>query len=154
MTAPEAPAAKKPFEKRYSTVVPVELPAKMERPATIDELLSGEGEPTTMQARWLARESFERLAAEDRLELVEYHEDLVDPADVPPKIVERMGRPADAFLWFRFSGLGRLNQDAFDYFAAEFVWKCDTWLAAERDYAQKVDEWLAAETAHQVGGGA
>ncbi|AKF14524.1 hypothetical protein SEA_CAMBIARE_22 [Mycobacterium phage Cambiare] len=140
MTAPADATAKKPFEKRYKTVVPVELPAGMERPATIDDLLTGEGEPTTMTARWLARESFEKLAAEDRLELVEYHEALIDPAAVPPKIVERMGRPADVFLWFEFSGLGRLNQDMFDWFAAEFVAHCDEWLAAERAHLAALDE--------------
>ncbi|AKF14458.1 minor tail protein [Mycobacterium phage FlagStaff] len=141
MTAAEAPAAKKPFEKRYKTVVPVLLPAKMERPDTIEDLIGAEGEPSTMTARWLARESFEKLAAEDRLELVEYHERLIPPADIPPAVVEHLGdKPADAWLWFEFSGLGRLNQDMFDWFAAEFVARCDEWLAAERAYLTALDE--------------
>lgn len=134
MTTPK----KKPFEKRYRTVVPIPLPAGYPRPATIDELLAGEGHPDMLIARWLGRESFENTAAGDRLDLVEYNERLIPPDEVDPRLAERLGRPLDEFVWFEFSGLGRLDQDKFDWFAAEFVWRCEEWLRAEREHLEAV----------------
>lgn len=132
MTTP----TKKPFEKQYKTVVPIKLPAGYDRPLTIDE--HREGHPDLLLARWLGRESFEKTAADDRLELVEYHERIVPPDEVDPRLVEVLG-PLDQYVFFEFVGLGRLNQDVFDYFAAEFVWKCEEWLAAEKAYLDTLD---------------
>ena len=141
MTTP----TKKPFEKRYKTVVPIPLPAGYPRPATIDDMLAGEGHPDMLLARWLGRESFERTAAGDRLELVEYHERIVPLDEVDPRLADMVG-PLDGFVWFEFSGLGRLNQDLFDWFAAEFVWHCEEWLAAERAYLEARDVEHQADT--------
>lgn len=134
------------YEKHYKTVVPVLRPAGMEPPASLDDLLNGEGHPDYLVARWLGRESFEETAAGDRLELVEYAERLVPIADVNPLLAEHLGRPVGDFDWFEFSGLGRLDKDAFDWFAAEFVWNCEEWLAAERAHLEAVD---AAGVEHQ-----
>ena len=54
---------KKPFEKRYKTVVPVLRPAGVAVFASIEDLLANEAVPDYMVARWLGRESFENLAA-------------------------------------------------------------------------------------------
>ncbi|AKF14883.1 minor tail protein [Mycobacterium phage MOOREtheMARYer] len=139
------------FEKRYKTVVPIPVPAGTDRPYTTEDLEPGarEGHPDILTARWLGRESFENTAAGDRLELVEYHERIIPTDEVDPRLADVVG-PIDKFVWFEFSGLGRLNEAAFDWFAAEFVWKCEEWLAAERTYAQQVDDWLAAEREHQA----
>jgi hypothetical protein len=130
---------KRPFEKRYKTVVPIPLPAGYPRPTTIDDVLAGEGHPDLLTARWLARESFENTAAGDRLDLVEYGERIVPLDEVDPRLAEKVG-PLDGFVWFEFSGLGRLDQDKFDWFAAEFVWKCEEWLAAERAHLDDNNE--------------
>lgn len=130
---------KKPFEKPYKTVVPIPLPAGYPRPETIDDVLAGEGHPDLILARWLGRESFEKTAADDRLELVEYHERIVPLDEVDPRVAEVLG-PLDQFVFFEFSGVGRLNQDLFDYFAAEFVWKCEEWLAAEKAHLDALDD--------------
>lgn len=127
------------YEKRYKTVVPIPLPDGYPRPETIDDLADREGHPDLILARWLGRESFEKTAAGDRLDLVEYHERIVPLADVDPRLAEKLG-PLDAFVWFEFSGLGRLDQDKFDWFAAEFTWKCEEWLAAERAHLDALDE--------------
>ena len=135
MTTP----TKKPFEKRYKTVVPVLRPDGMEPPASIDDVLSGEGHPDYLIARWLGRESFENLAAEERLDLGEYDERLVPIDEVNPTLADMLGRPVGDFDWFEFSGLGRLDQDKFDYFTAEIVWQCEEWLAAERAHLDALD---------------
>lgn len=124
------------FEKRYRTVVPVPRPAGVERLAAI----GGDDEHQDYAtARWLARESFERTAAGDRLDLVEYDEELVPLDEVDPRLAEKLGKPLDAFEWFRFSGLGRLDQDKFDWFAAEFRWNCEEWLRAEREHLDALE---------------
>lgn len=133
--APEAPAKKKPFEKRYKTVVPIPLPAGVDRPDTIDEATHQD----FAIARWLGRESFENTAAGDRLDLVEYSERLIPLDEVDPRLADVLSGPIDSFVWFGFEGLGRLDQDAFDYFAAEFKWKCDEWLAAEAAHLDALD---------------
>lgn len=135
------------YEKRYKTVVPILRPAGVERFATLDDMLAGEGIRDYMIARWLGRESFERTAAGDCLELVEYSERLVPIDEVNPLLAEQLGRPVDDFEWFEFSGLGRLDQDKFDWFAAEFKWKCDEWLAAERAHFHALDVEHQAATA-------
>lgn len=126
------------FEKRYKSVVPIPLPAGVQRPADIDTLLSSEGHPHFLLARWLGRESFEHTAAGDRLELVEYAERLIPLDEVDPRLAELVG-PIDGFVWFEFSGLGRLDRDMFDWFAAEFRYRCEQWLAAERAYREALD---------------
>ncbi|QFG09975.1 minor tail protein [Mycobacterium phage Antsirabe] len=119
------------YEKRYKTVVPI--PRGPVETREQDQAI----------ARWLARESFENTVAGDRLELVEYEERQLAVEDIPPTMAELLGAPVDSFDWFEFSGLGRLNQDQFDYFAAEFKWKCDEWLAAERAHLAALDEAAA-----------
>lgn len=130
-----------PYEKRYKTVVPVPRPAGVGR-------LSALGRPGEhldyRTARWLGRESFERTAAGDRLDLVEYSERLVPIADVNPLLSETLGRPVEDFEWFEFTGLGRLDQAKFDWFSAEFVWQCRQWLNAERAYFDALDAAGAA----------
>lgn len=128
-----------PYEKRYKTVVPVPRPVDVEPFASIDDMLAGEAVPEYMIARWLGRESFERTAAGDRLELVEYSERLVPIGEVNPVLADMLGAPVEEFEWFEFSGLGRLDQDAFDWFTAEFVWHCEEWLAAERAHFDALD---------------
>lgn len=129
------PTKTKPFEKRYRTVVPIPRPAGVERLTVLGA--DDEHQDYTI-ARWLARESFERTAAGDRLDLVEYSERLVPLDEVDPRLFETLG-PLDGFEWFEFSGLGRLDQDKFDYFAAEFTWKCEEWLRAEREHLDALD---------------
>lgn len=105
------------YERRYRTVVPIELGADVEL------------------GRWLARESFEKKAASDGLNIVDYSEREVPVDDIPPKVLEQLGRPLTDFTWFEFSGTGRLNQELFDWLSAECAWRNDQvreWLAAER----------------------
>jgi hypothetical protein len=144
------PTKKRPFEKRYKTVAPIPLPPGVERPADLDALLAAEGHPDFLTARWLGRESFELTAAGDRLDLVEYHERIIPLDEVDPRLAEHVG-PVDGFVWFEFSGLGRLDQDKFDWFAAEFVYHCEEWLAAERAHFDALE---AAEAAERGTGGA
>ncbi|AYD84606.1 hypothetical protein SEA_PAITO_21 [Mycobacterium phage Paito] len=133
MTTP----TKKPFEKRYKTVVPVPRPAGVE---PLTELGAADEHQDYRITRWLGRESFENTAADDRLELVEYAERLVPIDEVDPRLAEMLGAPVEEFEWFEFSGLGRLNQDAFDWFAAEFRYHCEQWLEAERAHLNAGDE--------------
>lgn len=127
---------KKPFEKRYKTVVPVPRPAGLE---PLVEIGGDDEHQDHAIARWLGRESFENTTADDRLDLVEYSERLVPIDEVDPRLADMLGRPVGDFDWFEFSGLGRLDQAAFDWFTAEFVWKCDEWLTAERAHFQALD---------------
>jgi hypothetical protein len=155
VTAPKPLALdpSKVYPKQYKTVVPIPLPADwFGPPLTTEDLAPGarEGHPDVILARWLGRESFEKLAAADRRKIVEYHERIVPLDEVNPLLAEHLGE-LDRFIWFEFSGVGQLNVDAFNWFAAEFEWKCDEWLTAERTYAQNVDDWLAAERAHNGG---
>lgn len=129
--APLAADPSKTYEKRYKTVVPIPLPDDTVRPATIDDMLAGEGHPDFLLARWLGRESFEETAAGDRLTIVEYSERLIPVDELDPRLAERLG-PLDRFVWFEFSGVGRLDVDAFNWFAAELAHNCEAWLEAER----------------------
>ncbi|MCV7226052.1 hypothetical protein [Mycolicibacterium komossense] len=131
----ETSPAKKPFEKRYKTVVPL---IRGDRPA-VAELGADDEHQDVTTARWLGRESFENTVAHDRLVLIEYSERLIPIADVDPRLSEALGRPVGDFDWFEFSGLGRLDQAMFDWHAAEFVWNCDQWLAAERAHFEALD---------------
>ncbi|ANU79735.1 minor tail protein [Mycobacterium phage Sneeze] len=140
MTTP----TKKPFEKRYKTVVPVKRPADVE---PLTELGAVDEHPDYTMARWLGRESFENTVADDRLDLVEYAERLVPLDEVDPRLADMLGAPVEEFEWFEFSGLGRLNQDMFDWHSAEFVWRCEEWLAAERAYLTARDNELQADNA-------
>ena len=132
--AAKTPPARKPFEKRYKTVVPVpRMPDTA--PATV---LGGDDEREDHRcARWLGRESFERTIAGDGLEIVDYAERLIPIAEVDPRLAEMLGRPVDDFDWFEFSATGRLNQELFDYLAAEFAAKCAQWLAAEQAWREE-----------------
>lgn len=124
------------YEKRYKTVVPIPRPAGVNRLT----VLGGDDEHQDYTlARWLGRESFENTAASDRLDLVEYGERLVALDDVNPRLAEQLGRPIDEFEFFEFSGLGRLDQDKFDWFTAQFSWQCEEWLAAEKAHYDALD---------------
>lgn len=125
-----------PYQKRYKTVVPILRPAGVE---PLTELGADDEHLDYTRARWLGRETFENTAADDRLDLIEYAERLVPIDEVNPLLSEQLGRPVGDFEWFEFSGLGQLDQDAFDYFAAEFKWNCDEWLAAERAHLTALD---------------
>lgn len=137
--APLAADPSKTYEKRYKAVVPIPLPADTERPDSIDELTPEAGHPDFVLARWLGRESFERTAAGDRLAIVEYSERLIPLDELDPRLAEHVG-PLDRFVWFEFSGVGRLDVDAFNWFAAEFVYNCEAWLEAERAFLAGDDE--------------
>lgn len=105
------------YQKNYRTIVPVEIGLDHET------------------ARWLARESFEKRAASDGLELVDYTERDVPVDEIPPKAMEQLGRPLTDFSWFEFTGLGRLNQELFDWLSAECAWRNQqtrAWLSAEK----------------------
>lgn len=127
---------KKPFEKRYKTVVPIPRPAGAE---PLTELGRDDEHQDHAIARWLGRESFENTVAGDRLELVEYSERVIPIDEVDPRLADMLGRPVADFDWFEFVGLGRLNQAMFDWHAAAFVWNCEEWLAAERAHLEAVD---------------
>lgn len=114
------------YEKRYRTVVPIEIGADVQ------------------VARWLARESFEVTAAADGVEIVEYAERTVPVDEIPPRALEALGRPLTDFEWYEFTGLGRLNKPLFDWLSAECAWRNEQtklWLDAE------LKAWLAAEWA-------
>lgn len=105
------------YQKRYRNIVPIVHGVDLDT------------------ARWLARESFENKAAGDGVELVEYNERVVPASDIPPKAMEQLGRPLTDFTFYEFSGLGRLNQELFDWLSAECAWRNDRtreWLDAER----------------------
>lgn len=124
------------YEKRYKSVVPIPRPAGRD---PLTELGGDDEHQDHAIARWLGRESFERTAAGDRLELVEYAERVVPLEDVDPRLAELLGRPVDDFDWLELSGLGRLDRDKFDWFAAEFLYHCEQWLAAKRAYLEALD---------------
>lgn len=113
------------YEKRYRTLVPVEVGADHD------------------VARWLARESFEKTVAADCLELFDYTERVVAVEDVPPKAFEFLGRPPTDFVWYEFSGVGRLNRPVFDWLTAETAWRTGqvrAWLDAESK-AKRAAAW-------------
>lgn len=135
MTEPQQ-STRKPFERRYKSVVPIPRPKGVD---DYPESFEGEGHPDFILARWLGRESVERVAASDRLEVVDYHDRVIPLDEVDPRLGELLGKPVDAFVWFEFVGLGRLNMALFDWFAAEFRWNCEQWLQAEDAYLAEVD---------------
>lgn len=116
-------------DKRYRVIVPAELGADRD------------------VLRWLARESFEKTAASDGRQVVEYYERDVPPGEIPPKVVEQLGRSATDFDWFEFSGVGRFDQELLDWLSAECAWRGEqirAWLAAESD-AKKAQQWAARQ---------
>lgn len=108
-----------PYRKTYRTLVPIEKGADVQ------------------VARWLARESFETTATNDGVKIVEYAERDVPVAeatavmdaayrnrgDHPPAVITLMGKTLDQFDWFEFSGVGEMDQEWFDWLAAEDEWK-------------------------------
>jgi hypothetical protein len=116
-------------EKRYRVLVPVE------HGADLDVL------------RWLERESFEKTATSDSMQLVEYSERTVPVESIDPKIVEQLGRPATDFDWFEFTGLGRMDEALFGWLSAECAWRTEqigAWLSAESQYT-RAQEWAALQ---------
>lgn len=110
------------YERQYRTVVPIELGADVQ------------------VARWLARESFEKRAISDGLNIVSYAEREVPVDEIPPKALGQLGRPLTDFMWFEFSGVGRLNKELFDWLSAECAWRnkqVKAWLGAERVWKAK-----------------
>lgn len=77
------------YEKRYSTIVPLE-------PDTDRDL-----------ALWLARETFERKASDDMLTIVEFDHREVPTDELPPKVEKQLGRPLTDFVWIEYTGVGR-----------------------------------------------
>lgn len=75
------------YTRNYRTVVPLD-------PGTDLEV-----------ARWLARESFERKAAGDCLQIIEYTEAEVGADEIPPKVGKQLPRPLTDYLWFEFSAV-------------------------------------------------
>lgn len=107
------------YQKQYRTIVPVEHGLDHD------------------QARWLARESFEKRAAADALNIADadYTERQVPVDEIPPKVLEQLGRPLTDFDFFEFTAIGRLNQELFDWLSAECAHNNDqirVWLAAEK----------------------
>jgi hypothetical protein len=104
------------YQKQYRTIVPVE---------------HGNDHDT---ARWLARESFEKRATSDGLQIIDYTERAVPVDEIPPKVLKQLGRPLTDFDWFEFTGVGKLDKELFDWLSAECAWNND-----------QIREWLAAE---------
>jgi len=77
-----------PYTKEYRTIFPVE-------PGVTDVELM----------RWFARESFENVAANDFLRIVEYTEQIVDASEIPPRNAALLGRPLTDFEWWLFSAV-------------------------------------------------
>lgn len=77
-----------PYTKEYATIFPVE-------PGVTDIDVM----------RWLARESFEKTAANDYLHIVEYSEEIVAADEIPPRNAELLGRPLTDFEWWKFSAV-------------------------------------------------
>jgi len=116
-------------EKIYRVIVPVENGADLE------------------VLRWLERESFEKRATADSLQIVDYTERSVSVEDINPKAVEQLGRPATDFDWFEFTGVARLDESLFDWLSAECAWyteQISAWLAAESDYV-RAREWASLQ---------
>lgn len=80
------------FTRRYRTIVWLEPDAAL---ADVELV------------RWLARESFDRKAADEFLTLVEYNESPLPADEVPPKLAELLGRPVSDFNWLEFTGVAR-----------------------------------------------
>ena len=53
--------------------------------------------------RWLARESFDRMAAGDCLRIIEFTEVRLKADEIPPKAAQALGRPATDYQWFAFT---------------------------------------------------
>lgn len=85
-----------PYERTYKSVLPIEHGTNLE------------------VARWLARESFEKKATADCLEIVEYAERDVPLNEIPPKAMQQLGRPLSDFTWHEFTALARVSQDLVD----------------------------------------
>jgi hypothetical protein len=79
------------YRKRYRTVFPVPVDEPVDDAVTV----------------WLTRESFDRTAASEALQIVEFTDaGTVAPEDIPPKVEKQLGRPATDFVWRAFEGVG------------------------------------------------
>lgn len=106
-----------PYQRTYKSIVPIEVGADL------------------AVARWLARESFENKSAADCLEIIEYSERDVLVDEIPPKVIDQLGRPLTDFTWHEFTATAQVNQELFDWFTAECAWRNDQlrdWVAAEK----------------------
>ena len=85
------------YQKRYRSIVPIPRDQHAHDAVAV----------------WLTRESFDRAAAADCLQLVEFT-DLGElaAADIPPKVDKQLGRPAGDFTWRLFEGVARRAADA------------------------------------------
>lgn len=73
------------YTRTYRSIIPVDPDADLE------------------VMRWLMRESFERTAAGDSLQITDYREQEIPAADIPPKVAQDLGRPVADYLWFGFT---------------------------------------------------
>lgn len=89
---------------------------------------------------WLCRESAEEKLASEGYEVAEYSEREVPLEEVPPVSLKHLldlGLNPDDFIWFEFSGVGRVNRPVLDWLIAECKWQSKQlklWVAAERHW--------------------
>lgn len=61
-------------------------------------------------ALWLTRESFDRRAASEFLQIIEFSHRPIDPDTLPPKAAKQLGRPLTDFVWIEYSGTAQRAQ--------------------------------------------
>lgn len=92
------------------------------------------------QLSWLARESAEEKLASDGYEIASYVEREVPLEEVPPVAIKHLvnlGLNPDDFMWFEYSGIGRVNRPVLEWLVAECTWQREQlaqWVAAERHW--------------------
>lgn len=57
-------------------------------------------------AVWLAREAYDRKAANDSLKIVDFNVAEIDWKDLPPKAEKQLGRPLSDFRWLQTTAVG------------------------------------------------
>lgn len=104
------------------------------------------------QLSWLARESAHQKMASDGYEILTYAEREVPLEEVPPTATKHLislGLNPEDFMWFEYSGIGRVNRSVLDWLVAECTWQREQlalWVRAERDWQrEQTAQWLAAE---------
>lgn len=75
------------------------------------------------QLRWLARESFENTAAKRGMRVHDYTETVVSPLEIPDKAAKHLPRPIYEYEWYRFEAVGRVDDVALKWAAAESKWR-------------------------------